>query len=76
MTYKENSLVILIQNTSNSLHVSISEINQPGISGKGENRGIGLSNAAELLEKYTNVIWDTDFKEPFFTQCLTIENPG
>lgn len=76
MTYKENSLVILIQNTSNSLPVSISEINQPGISGKGENRGIGLSNAAELLEKYTNVIWDTDFKEPFFAQCLTIENPG
>ncbi|CUQ09460.1 signal transduction protein with a C-terminal ATPase domain [Hungatella hathewayi] len=76
MTYKKNSLVILVQNTSIPLPVSISEINQPGISGKGENRGIGLANATELLEKYSNVIWDTNFKEPFFTQCLTIENPG
>lgn len=73
IVYKDGGLVILIQNTSRPLMVAISKINQPGISGKGENRGIGLSNAAEILEKYPNIIWDTSYRKPFFTQCLTIQ---
>lgn len=72
MAYKEESLIILVQNTSKPLSIPVSELNKPGISEKGENRGIGLHNAAELIGDSSNVIWDTVFEEPWFTQCLTI----
>lgn len=72
MVYGGDKLTVIIQNTSKPLSVVISDLNQPGISGKGENRGIGLFNAEKLLDKCPNVMWDTVYDEPWFTQTLTI----
>lgn len=72
MAYQEDSLIIVVRNTSKPLAFPLSIVNKAGISGKGENRGIGLYNAEELLNACPNVIWDTAFDEPWFMQCLTI----
>ncbi len=72
MVYTDDVLKVIIQNTSKPLTVSIYELNQQGISGKGENRGIGLFNAEKLLTGYSNVVWDTVYEKPWFSQRLMI----
>lgn len=72
MVYTDDVLKIIIQNTSKPLTVSIYDLNQQGISGKGENRGIGLFNAEKLLAGYSNVVWDTVYEKPWFSQRLMI----
>lgn len=72
MVYTDDVLKVIIQNTSKPLTVSIYDLNQQGISGKGENRGIGLFNAEKLLAGYSNVVWDTVYEKPWFSQRLMI----
>lgn len=43
-----------------------------GFSTKGENRGIGLSNLKEILNKYRNVTLDTFIKNKLFFQEITV----
>lgn len=70
MVYTDDVLKVIIQNTSKPLTVSIYDLNQQGISGKGENRGIGLFNAEKLLAGYSNVVWDTVYENHGFRRDL------
>ena len=45
-----------------------------GFSTKGENRGLGLSNLKEIIDKYKNVTLDTFIKNELFFQEITIKN--
>ncbi|MGG7162729.1 sensor histidine kinase [Clostridium ihumii] len=51
---------------------NISKIFERNYSTKGKNRGLGLSNLKEIINKYDNVILDTSIKENKFIQILEI----
>jgi two-component system sensor histidine kinase AgrC len=72
MFYKDEELYIIIRNTSLPLSHAISQLSSHGISTKGEDRGVGLYNVSLILSDYNNVIWDTTYEEPYFTQKLIL----
>jgi two-component system sensor histidine kinase ComD len=41
-----------------------------GFSTKGRNRGIGLNNVKEILDKYENIILETEIEESTFRQII------
>lgn len=70
---KEESRITLVLKNSTLADVSIlPAINNLGYSSKGNNRGIGLYNAKEILAHYNNVIHHTDIKDSTFTQTLEL----
>lgn len=72
MQYQEQALRIIIRNTTQPLPFPVHELNALGISSKGESRGIGLYNVSVILESCPNVVWDTAYEPPWFSQQLTI----
>ncbi len=72
MFYRDNDLYIIIRNTSLPLSHAISQLCSHGISTKGEDRGVGLYNVSLILSNYDNIIWDTTYEEPYFTQKLIL----
>lgn len=41
-----------------------------GFSTKGENRGLGLNNVKEIIDKYDEVILETDIETNYFIQVV------
>ena len=41
-----------------------------GFSTKGRNRGIGLNNVKEILDKYENIILETEMEDSTFRQII------
>ena len=41
-----------------------------GFSTKGRNRGIGLNNVKEILDKYENIILETEMEDSKFRQII------
>ncbi len=72
MFYKEKDLYLIIQNTALPPTYTISELRSHNVSTKGENRGVGLYNVDIILKNYENVIWNTTYEEPYFTQELIL----
>ncbi|WP_185967455.1 GHKL domain-containing protein [Clostridium sp. HBUAS56010] len=72
MFYKDENLHLIIQNTTLPPDHSLFELRSHGISTKGENRGVGLYNAAMILNAYKNAVWDTAYEAPYFIQELTL----
>ena len=72
MFYKEQDLYIIIRNSSPELDHPISELRNQGISSKGVNRGVGLYNVEVILNHYENVIWNTTYENPYFTQEIIL----
>lgn len=72
MFYKENDLYLIIQNTALPPAHAITDLNNQGVSTKGENRGVGLFNVVMILKNYENAIWNTRYEEPYFTQELIL----
>ncbi|WP_024295530.1 sensor histidine kinase [Lacrimispora indolis] len=72
MFYKEMDLYLIIQNTALPPDYAISELRNHNVSTKGENRGIGLFNVDMILKGYKNVVWNTTYEEPYFTQELIL----
>lgn len=66
------TIVIQITNTFKNTNLDIDKINESGYSTKGENRGIGLSSANDIISKH-NMILNTRIKDNLFKQILTIE---
>lgn len=66
------TIVIQITNTFYNTDLDIDKINESGYSTKGENRGIGLSSADDIISKQ-NMILNTRIKDNLFKQILTIE---
>ena len=66
------TVVIQITNTFKNTNLDIDQINKSGYSSKGENRGIGLSSANDIISKH-NMILNTRVEDNLFKQILTIE---
>ncbi len=71
---KNQSVIIVVSNSFSGDIPSISMLFKQGFSTKGENRGIGLSNLKEILNKYRNVTLDTFIKNKLFFQEITVNN--
>lgn len=69
----DKTIDIRISNTFNSNNnISIKQFNEEGFSTKGENRGLGLSTAHEIVDRH-DMILNTFIEDDIFTQYLTIE---
>lgn len=68
---KKNSLIIIIVNPCVE-NVHIYQMFKKGFSTKGENRGLGLSNLKNILNRYDNVFLETTLEDRTFKQILEI----
>ena len=66
----ENEIIFVIQNSRQSRHMNIEEIYEMGFSTKGKNRGLGLSNVKEIINKYEDIILETDIETNNFIQIV------
>ncbi|MFQ7233874.1 MAG: GHKL domain-containing protein, partial [Enterococcus hulanensis] len=62
----------IIQNTIREKTLPLQELKQTGVSTRGEKRGLGLSNAEEILLKEPNILLETVIEEKIFIQRVTI----
>ncbi|WP_286905707.1 sensor histidine kinase [Clostridium sp. UBA1652] len=70
----DNVLIMIVSNSCREDIPPIYKINKKGYSTKGANRGIGLSNLRDILDKYKYVTLDTIIQDEEFIQKITIEN--
>lgn len=68
----DKTIDLTISNTFENNGISIKDFKTEGFSTKGENRGLGLSSAQEIVDKY-NMILNTEIKDNIFKQNLIIE---
>ena len=66
----ESEILIIIQNSRKNRSIKPEEIFNIGYSTKGINRGIGLNNVKEILEKYDDVILETEIDDERFKQII------
>ena len=66
----ESEILIIIQNSRKNRLIKPEEIFNIGYSTKGINRGIGLNNVKEILEKYDDVILETEIDDERFKQII------
>lgn len=71
---KQNAVVIVLINSCREGIPPIHKLYQRGFSTRGENRGLGLNNVREILNKYSNAILDTSVSSMEFNQYLEITN--
>lgn len=72
---QDESLNIIIANSYNTdKNINISDIYKKNYSTKGKNRGIGLKNVKEIInKKYPNILLNTYVQKDMFIQDLYIE---
>lgn len=68
----EKYYLFIIKNNHRPNIESLYQLQQPGYSSKGENRGIGLSNLMELSKKESHIALETEITEKFFIQKITV----
>lgn len=83
-TQGEKAISVSIKNDKNFIEISIAnsctttpdiqKIYIDGYSSKGENRGMGLTIAKSIIDKYKNILHITTFEDNIFTQTIEIEN--
>ena len=62
--------VIVIQNSCKITMAPSEDLFELGFSTKGRNRGIGLNNVKEILDKYENIILETEMEDNTFRQII------
>ena len=62
--------VIVIQNSCKITMSPSEDLFELGFSTKGRNRGIGLNNVKEILDKYENIILETEIEDSTFRQII------
>ena len=62
--------VIVIQNSCRITMTPSEDLFELGFSTKGRNRGIGLNNVKEILDKYENIILETEMEDSKFRQII------
>lgn len=62
--------VIVIQNSCKITMTPSENLFELGFSTKGRNRGIGLNNVKEILDKYENIILETEMEDSTFRQII------
>lgn len=70
LTQTNDFTSIMLANSCETDNLSLDSLSTAGYSTKGEKRGIGLYNAADILSKYPEVFPKTSFKEHLFIQTL------
>ena len=70
---RSNKQVLIIQNPTLDIEIDVTKIFERGMSSKGQNRGVGLSNVNSILTKYPNIILKTTSSNFRFKQVLEIE---
>ena len=66
----DDSLVLIVENSTKSEKVEVSHIFVRGHSSKGEGRGIGLHNVNSILEKYPKTTITTRSSNHLFSQTI------
>ena len=66
----ETETVIVIQNSCKMTMTPSGDLFALGFSTKGRNRGVGLNNVKELLDKYNNIILETEMEDSTFRQII------
>lgn len=66
----DKEIVFVIQNSRQSRYINLEEIYEVGFSTKGENRGLGLNIVKEIIDKYDEVILETDIETNYFIQVV------
>lgn len=72
----DKEIVFVIQNSRQSRYINLEEIYEVGFSTKGENRGLGLNNVKEIIDKYDEVILETDIETNYFIQVVRFKRKG
>lgn len=67
-----DQVVMVLKNTAIPPSRPIQSLARPGVSEKGEGRGIGLFNVRQILQNHPNALWETNYESPCFVQILTI----
>lgn len=68
----DDRTIFVVQNSRKEGKLDLEELYQPEFSTKGENRGYGLNNIKEILDRYEFITLDTQIEPNNFTQILTI----
>ncbi|CIS99617.1 putative sensor histidine kinase ComD [Streptococcus pneumoniae] len=66
----ETETVMVIQNSCKMTMTPSGDLFALGFSTKGRNRGVGLNNVKELLDKYNNIILETEMEGSTFRQII------
>ncbi|MBL1228781.1 GHKL domain-containing protein [Enterococcus sp. BWB1-3] len=69
---KEETLMIVVSNSCRESEYKLFELMKKDFSTKGENRGLGLSNLKEIIDKQNSVSLETEIKNDTFIQLLEI----
>lgn len=69
-----NCIAIMIANSFLDKGLPVSEMAQLNVTSKGENHGIGLYNANQILSQYDTVFHETSIENGQFIQHLQIQN--
>ena len=72
MVKEEHTVAIILMNSFENKGMPFSKMEQCGYSSKGENRGLGLHNVKEILQKYENVCKTTAVQGEYFVQKMEI----
>ena len=70
---EKDSDIIVVENSIREEKINISKIFDLGYSSKGENRGIGLSNVHDILDKYPAAFIKTSSRKHLFRQTIEIK---
>ena len=62
--------VIVIQNSCKYTMTPSEDLFELGFSTKGRNRGLGLNNVKDILDKYENIILETEMEDSKFRQII------
>lgn len=72
MIKSDQSVTLIVRNTYLKKEIDYNKLGISGITSKGERRGTGLYNVRSMIEKYENVIMDTEYGDAYFTQLIEI----
>lgn len=69
---EKDTLTLIVKNTTNR-SIDLQRMWEAGYSTKGENRGLGLANLKEILQRYQHIMLETRVQEPWFNQILIFQ---
>ena len=72
----DSEIILVFQNSFGQSKIPVWQMKQAGFSTKGTNRGLGLSNLSEIINRNNNMTLETMIESEYFLQKITIEKDG
>ncbi|KXT75491.1 sensor histidine kinase [Streptococcus sp. DD12] len=72
MIAEDHRVIFIIENSTAEQRVSVTKIYSSGVTSKAGHQGLGLSNVANLVDKYSQVTLETQSYQYRFRQMLTV----